>query len=138
MRFKKQKKLLGRAMAIRLQTYWRMYRLKHTHWKEIERRRIIVRLWNCMKIQCCMRMKLGCLRVARHRAQRMHAIVTLQRIYRGAIVRLWRLRQKAARRLQKSFKNLKSRAFFRCVMNVVQLQCIFKARYVLIVFFDFM
>jgi hypothetical protein len=109
---------------------YRGYCVRHTHKKLLSEKRAPLRSAKALIIQCQMRRYLGLKHAQEWRAIATAAVLLLQRVYRGFVVRNWLRRDRAARVLQRACKMFKDRRFFSLVMMMVHLRKIFQRRIV--------
>lgn len=124
----RKRKLLGPTAALRIQTYFRMYRLKGSHKDALLQLRKPIRTLSAIRIQCLARRYLSRKRyILRHNAYTKSTAI-LQRVYRGANIRKLIHRHKAALYLQNQMKKWRSRRFYNAVMLVIKLKQVFNKR----------
>ncbi|RYH07695.1 hypothetical protein EON65_41525, partial [archaeon] len=119
----------GKRAAIKIQSTYRMYRCKNLHLTYFYIKQVNRRWQGAIRIQCNMRKFLESKFMKIRRKLYHGACKTIQRIYRGFVVRYWMLKERSAKRIQKFMKKLYFFKFRDAVILVMQLRLLFIKRH---------
>jgi hypothetical protein len=127
-KYKNRVKKIGEITAIKIQTWFRKYRIYNNHLKLWAISRVKLRNKSSIVIQCLVR-RFICSNYMRIRREKiLTSTCLLQRIYRGFIIRRRLLVAWASKRITKLFKKLNFFKFKDMVITVLQLGKLMKKR----------